>query len=298
MGAAVGLAVTAFAAVVISGASRGLGAALARRFASAGVRLLLVARSAEALAAVAADCSARGADVTLAALDVRDAASLAAALADFEAGGPVDLAIANAGTSAGTAPDGSPESPEDATRQVAVNLLGAMHLVGPLLPGMLARGRGAIGLVASLAAFRGLPDTPGYCASKAGLLAWGEALRAAHGPAGIKVSVICPGFFDSAMGDRLHGPKPLRLSLDDAAERTHRALLRGEARAVFPATLGWTLRLLALLPARLGDRVARLMRYRVKGSGEEKRGAASRSAGDAVAARLWRDDRPRTPPSV
>jgi short-subunit dehydrogenase len=225
------VAVTRFAAVVISGASRGLGAALARRFAAPGVRLLLVARSAEALADVAADCRARGADVAVAALDVRDAAALAAALAEFEARGPVDLAVANAGTSAGTAPDGSPEAGEAAAMQVAVNLLGAMHLVGPLLPGMLARGCGAIGLVASVAAFRGLPDMPGYCASKAGLLAWGEALRAAHGPAGIKVSVICPGFFDSAMGERLAGPKPLRLGLEAAAERTHRALLRGEARA-------------------------------------------------------------------
>jgi NAD(P)-dependent dehydrogenase (short-subunit alcohol dehydrogenase family) len=151
-----------------------------------------------------------------------------------------------------------------AAAQVAVNLLGAMHLVGPLLPGMRARGRGAIGLVASVAAFRGLPDTPGYCASKAGLLAWGEALRAAHGPGGIRVSVICPGFFDSAMGDRYLGPKPLRMGLEATAERVHRALLRGERRVVFPAPLGWLLRLLALLPPGLGDRAVRLVRVRVR----------------------------------
>lgn len=253
-----------FASVVITGASRGLGAALARGFARPGVRLLLVARSEAALREVAAECAARGARAQVAALDVRDAAALAAALAAFEAEGPVDLAIANAGTSAGTTPEGAPEDTAQAAAQVAVNLLGAMHLVGPLLPGMLARGRGTIGLVASVAAFRGLPDTPGYSASKAGLLAWGEALRAAHGPAGIRVCVVCPGFFDSAMGARLAGPKPLRMGLEAAAARTQRALEAGRGRVVFPAPLGWLLRLLALLPPGLGDRAVRLARYRVR----------------------------------
>ena len=253
-----------FEGIVISGASRGLGAALARRLAGPGVRMLLVARSAGALEAVAADCAARGARPRIAALDVRDAPALATALADFESEGPVDLVVANAGTSAGTAADGGPETVAEAARQVEVNLLGALHLVGPLLPGMRARRRGTIGLIASVAAFRGLPDCPGYCASKAGLLAWGEALRAAHGAHGIRVSVICPGFFDSAMGDRFLGPKPLRMSLEDATARTHRALLKGRGRAVFPAPMGWLLRLLALLPAGLGDRAVRLTRFRVR----------------------------------
>ncbi len=253
-----------FRAVVITGASRGLGAALAQRFAGPGMRLLLVARSEAALRQVAAACESRGATVRIAALDVAQAAPLAAALAAFEAEGPVDLAIANAGTSFGTTPGGAPETAAQAARQVEVNLLGAVHLVGPLLPGMLARGRGAVGLVASLAGFRGLPDCPGYSASKAGLIAWGEALRAAHGRRGIAVTVVAPGFFDSAMGDRFVGPKPLRLTLDAAAGRIHRALLAGRPRAVFPAPLGWLLRLLALLPARLGDRAIRVMRFRVR----------------------------------
>jgi short-subunit dehydrogenase len=252
-----------FGSVVITGASRGLGAALARRFAGPGVRLLLIARTEPALRQVAAECTALGARTRIAALDVRDAGALATALAEFESEGPVDLVLANAGASAGTAPDGSPESGAEAARVVEVNLLGAMHLVGPLLPGMLARRRGAIGLVASVAAFRGLPDCAGYCASKAGLLAWGEALRAAHRRRGIRVCVICPGFFDSAMGDRFLGPKPLRIGLEEAAERSYRALVAGRARAVFPAPLGWLLRLLALLPAALGDRAVRLMRFRV-----------------------------------
>jgi NADP-dependent 3-hydroxy acid dehydrogenase YdfG len=97
-----------FEGIVISGASRGLGAALALRLAGPGVRMLLVARSEAALRAVAAECAARGARPRIAALDVRDAPALAAALAGFEAEGPVDLVVANAGTSAGTGADGAP----------------------------------------------------------------------------------------------------------------------------------------------------------------------------------------------
>jgi short-subunit dehydrogenase len=253
-----------FAAVVISGASRGLGAALARRLAGPGVRLLLVARSAAALEAVAADCRARGAEAGIATLDVRDGPGLAAALAAFEAAGPVDLVIANAGTSAGRLPDGGAESTAAAIAQVEVNLIGAMHLVGPLLPGMVARGRGTVGLVASVSALRGMPDFAGYAASKAGLMSWGEGLRGALAPHGVRVSVICPGFFDSAMGERFIGRRPLLMTLDRAAERTHRALLKGEGRAIFPTPLGWLLRLLALLPPGLGDRAMRVMRFRIR----------------------------------
>lgn len=253
-----------FGSVVVSGASRGLGAALARDFAAPGVRLLLLARSAAALRAVAADCATRGAQVEIAALDIGDRAAVRAALTAFEAAGPVDLVVANAGTSAGTPPEGGAEPAAAAVRQVEINLLGAMHLVGPLLPGMLARGRGAVALIASVAAFRGLPDSPGYCASKAGLLAWGEALRAAHAAQGLRVTVVCPGYFDSAMGDRYIGARPLRMTLEAAAARTARAIRAGRARAVFPAPLGWLLRLLALLPAPLGDATLRLMRFRIR----------------------------------
>lgn len=255
---------SAFAGVAITGASRGLGAALARGLSGPGRRMLLIARSPAALAEVAEACAARGATTRTAALDVRDAAAMAAALAAFEAEGPVDLAIANAGASSGTLPDGAPEGVEAATRIVGVNLLGAMHLVGPLLPGMIARRRGTIGLVASVAAFRGLPDCPAYCASKAGLLAWGEALRAAHRQDGIRVSIACPGFFASDMSARFLGAQPLAMPLDAAAARVQRAFERGEGRAVFPAPLGWTMRLLGLLPPGLGDRAARLSRFRVR----------------------------------
>ena len=254
---------TAIRSVVISGASRGLGAALARRFAGPGMRLLLLARSAPDLNAVAAACRDAGAEASAVALDIRDAPAVAAALVRFEAAGPVDLVIANAGTSAGTAPDGTPESAAEAAWQLEVNLLGAVHLVAPLLPGMRARRAGRIALIASVAGLRGLPDFPAYCASKAGMIAWGEGLRAAHGPRGLTVTVVTPGFFESAMGDRFHGQRLFLLDLETAAARVHRALVEGRPRLAFPWPVLAAMRLLALLPPRVGDWATRRMRFRV-----------------------------------
>ncbi|MBX6745645.1 MAG: dehydrogenase, partial [Acetobacteraceae bacterium] len=105
--------------------------------------------------------------------------------------------------------------------------------------------------------------TPAYCAGKAGLWAYGEALRAAHGPAGIAVTVAAPGFFASAMSARYLGAKPLEISAEAAAARLHRALLRRQARLVFPRGLAALLQGLALLPAPLSDALARRIRIRI-----------------------------------
>lgn len=249
--------------IVISGASRGLGAALAQRYARDGVRLLLLARSAAPLEEVAQACRAAGAMVEAVPVDITDAPAVAGALARFEAAGAVDLVIANAGTSAGTAPDGTPEDAVQAARQIAVNLVGAINLVAPLLPAMRARRAGQVGLIASIAGFRGLPDFPAYCASKAGLIAWGDGLRAAEARRGIRVTVVTPGFFRSAMGDRFHGARPLLLDTDQAAQRVQAALDAGKPRAGFPLAMAFGMRLLGVLPARLGDHAVRLLRFRV-----------------------------------
>ena len=254
---------TAPRCIVISGASRGLGAALAERFAQPGVALRLVARGAAGLAETAARCAARGAQVETAAIDVRDAPALAAQVLAWDAARPFDCVVANAGISRGVAPDGAWEGLESATAQVGVNLLGAMHLVEPLLPGLRARGAGRIVLVASVAAYRGLPDAPGYAASKAGMRAYGEGLRAALAPRGIGVTVVLPGFFDSAMGARWQGPRPLAMPLDRAAEVTHRAILRGARRCAFPLPLAALLRLVDALPAGLSDWAVRRLRFRI-----------------------------------
>ncbi|MFH5924946.1 SDR family NAD(P)-dependent oxidoreductase [Roseomonas xinghualingensis] len=250
--------------VIVSGASRGLGAALARRFAAPGVTLGLLARGEAGLHETAAACAARGATVRIAAVDVRDAEEVARTVLKWDAAVPTGLVVANAGIAAGRRPDGSAETAAEAASQVSVNLLGAIHLVGPLLPAIHARGAGRIGLVTSLAAFRGLPDSPGYSASKAGLWAWGEAIRADLAGTGAGVTLIAPGFFDSAMGDAWVGARPFSLSTEEAAARIERALRAGRASCVFPLPLAAGLRALALLPTPLADRAVRLLRFRIR----------------------------------
>ena len=249
--------------VVLTGASSGLGAALAVSYAAPGVRLGLVGRDAARLAATVAQCGAKGATVVPGRLDVRDDEALAAWLLAFDDGGAVDLLIAAAGISAGpqlgavTEPDGF------AQRQVAVNLLGCMNTVEPLLPRMVARGAGQVAVVSSVAGLRGLPYSPGYSASKAGVRAYGDALRALLRPRGVRVSVVIPGFFDTPMTDRFHGDKPFLLSLERATALTRRGLDRGAARIVFPRRLAMALQLADVGPPWLTDCILRAQRFHI-----------------------------------
>ena len=166
-----------FRAIIITGASSGLGAALAEAYAGPQTVLGLLGRDRERLGATAELCEAKGAGVRIATIDVADTAAMAPWLTRFDLDHPVDLLVANAGISAGPDCDSPSEGVETATRQVRVNLLGAINTVEPVLPAMCARGFGRVAIVASIAAYRGLPYSAGYCASKAGLRAYGEALR-------------------------------------------------------------------------------------------------------------------------
>jgi short-subunit dehydrogenase len=249
--------------IVITGASSGLGASLARAYAAPGVTLALIGRSEPRLEAVADSCRNIGAAVETASLDVADAAALATFLLRFDADTPIDLLIANAGTSSGIAADGAAEGVEAATRQVHTNLLGAINTVEPIIPMLRRRGNGQIVLVASLAGYRGLPYSPGYSASKAGVRAYGEGLRALLAPAGVAVSIVCPGFFESPMTDRFIGAHPFVLSLDRATRIVRKGIERRSARIVFPRLLAAGLRFCDLAPAFLGDPILRAFRFHI-----------------------------------
>jgi short-subunit dehydrogenase len=250
--------------VVITGASSGLGAALAASYAGPQTALGLIGRNPERLAATVATCRAAGASVDSAALDVADGAALAAWLERFDRTYPVDLVIANAGTSAGPDPDNPVEPAAMTVRQIEVNLLGAVHTIAPLAPLLCARGRGRIAVITSLAAYRGLPYSPGYSASKAGLRAYGEALRPRLASDGVGVTVACPGFFSSPMTDRWEGPTPFRVSGAQAARRIKRGIDRGRARVDFPWPLVFGLRFCDLAPARIGDAIVRGFRFHIR----------------------------------
>lgn len=233
-------------AILITGASSGIGAALANAYAAPDMVLALTGRDAARLTAVAASCTARGARVVTTTIDVTDGAALADWIAATDGATPLDLVIANAGISAGTG--GAGETAEQARRILAVNVDGVLNTVLPLLPRMMARGRGQVALMSSLAAFRGLPGAPAYCASKAAVRIWGEALRADVAPHGVDVSVICPGFVASAMTAVNRFPMPLLMPAERAAAIIRRGLARNKARIVFPWRLYALVRLLAAMP--------------------------------------------------
>ena len=253
-----------FSAIVITGASSGLGAALAKAYAGPQVALGLLGRDRQRLDATAQACEARGARVTTEAIDVTDSPAMASWLCQFDRLCPIDLLVANAGTSAGPGPESPSEGAEGAGRQIRVNLLGAIDTVEPLLPALCARKRGRVAVVASIAAYRGLPYSPGYCASKAGLRAYAEALRARLEQHNIGVTVVCPGFFDSPMTDRFDGPTPFLLSSDAAARIVKRGIDRGRRRVAFPLPLVLGLQFCDFAPAMIGDAILRRYRFHIR----------------------------------
>jgi short-subunit dehydrogenase len=241
--------------IVITGASSGIGAALAKAYAGVGVHLALSGRNSGRLAAVAAHCRTAGATVDEGILDVTDREAMARWLGDCEARHPIDLVIANAGISAGTG--GGSEPAEQVRAIFAVNLHGVLNTVMPLLPAMQGRGRGQIAIVSSLAAFRGFPGAPAYCASKAAVRFWGEALRGELWESGLRVSVICPGYVVSNITAANTFPMPMLMQAERAAAIIKRGLAADRARIAFPWLLYFGAWLVGLLPPALIDPVLR-----------------------------------------
>jgi short-subunit dehydrogenase len=243
--------------ILITGASGGIGAALARAYAAPGRTLLLLGRDGPRLAAAAEAARANGAEARCAAIDVTDAPALGAWIAEADRATPIDLAIANAGISGGTgggsAGEAGRESEAQARRIFAVNLDGVLNTLFPLARPMRARGRGQLAIMSSLAAFRGFPGAPAYSASKAAVRVWGEALRGELAPAGISVSVICPGFIRSAMTGVNDYPMPFLMDADRAARIIRRGLARGRPRIAFPFPLYFAAWLGGTLPPALVD---------------------------------------------
>jgi short-subunit dehydrogenase len=247
--------------ILITGASSGLGEALARHYAAPGVTLHLNGRDSTRLEEVAALCRASGATVAARVLDVTDAAALAAWIEERDAAAPLDLVIANAGISAGTGRFG--ESEAQARRIFATNVDGVVNTVLPALAAMRRHTQGQIAIMASLAAFRGFPGAPAYCASKAAVRVWGEALRGEVARYGISVSVICPGYVRSRMTEVNKFPMPMLMDADRAARIIARGLAKGRGRIAFPWPIYVLVWLIALLPTAWTDRLLRKLPKKV-----------------------------------
>ncbi len=244
--------------ILISGATGAIGSALAEAYARPGSVLFLHGRREKLLDEVAGRCRARGAEVETAAFDLRDGARLNAWLAKL---GALDLVIVNAGLNTHTGPQGEPEPWEKVEALLEVNLKASMRIVHAVLPPMRTRGSGQIALVSSLAGHFGLPVTPTYCATKAGIKAYGEALRGWLAPEGIRVNVIMPGYVHSPMCEAMPGPKPFLWSPGRAARFIQRGLARDKARISFPFPLNFGTWCLAVLPVEWSVRILSWLGY-------------------------------------
>jgi short-subunit dehydrogenase len=245
--------------ILITGASSGIGEALALAYAQPGRRLVLGGRSRERLELVAAACRARGADVVTTVVDIIDRGSLERWLVDMDRAAPLDLVIANAGVSGGTlARPGARSELESAAQAraiLAVNLDGVIATVMAVLPAMIGRRRGQIAIMSSLASFRGFPGAPAYCASKAAVRVWGEALRPDCRRHGVAINVICPGYIKTPMTAANDFPMPFLMDAERAARIIVDGLARDRARIVFPWRLYAMMKFLTALPEPLIDRI-------------------------------------------
>jgi short-subunit dehydrogenase len=237
--------------VLITGASSGIGAALARAYAAPGVRLALFGRDEGRAREVAEACRAKGALVAVILVDVADAEAMATAVTLVDDAHPLDLVVANAGISGAVR-----EERGSVARLFAVNVLGVVHTVEPLLPRLVARGRGQVAVMSSLASFVARPGSAAYCGSKAAVRIWGEGLRERLAPAGVSVSVVCPGFVDTPLTRRNPFPMPLLMPAEPAAELIKARLARGQGRIAFPGLLYAGARLAGLLPAGVQQRLS------------------------------------------
>ena len=240
--------------ILITGASSGIGAALARHYARPQTRLALSGRDLRRLDDVASACRARGATVEPKAIDVTDRLAMRDWVLAADAERPLDLVVANAGIGAS---DGIGGKSEALARAVfAVNLEGVLNTAYPAIERMAERGSGQLALMSSIAGYRGFPDAPAYSASKAAVKALAEAWRGALAARGVRVSAICPGFIETPMTARNRFRMPFLMSADRAATIIAAGLARDRARIAFPWPMvlaGW---LVSAVPV-LGDRMLR-----------------------------------------
>ena len=241
--------------ILITGASGGIGSALARIYARPDVTLLLWGRNRTRLEETAAACRARGARCIVEVVDLRDTGAQLAHLAAADAATPIDLAIFNAGLG-GTPPDDAPAETPEASRAVAeVNFLAPVTGANTIAAAMAARGRGQIVLIGSIAESFPLPMAPTYAATKAGLRMFGEALGLRLAKHGVSVTLVSPGFVDTAMSRQVSEPKPFLMSSDKAAAIIARGIGARARTIVVPWQFAVIRALTGLLPRAVLRRV-------------------------------------------
>lgn len=258
--------------VLITGASSGIGRALALELAQRGARLGLIARRSEVLGEIVREIDARksrngdgnrtvGPTTFAVSADVQDAASMKSAVERVRSElGPVNLLIANAGIGATT--DAASLDPEEVARVITTNVIGAANSVAAVLPGMLERGSGHLVVISSLAAYRGLPKSAAYCASKAAVSAFFESLRLDLEPRGINVTIIHPGFIKTPLTAGRSARMPYLMELDDAIQRIVTVIEKRKKSYAFPWQLASIVRAGMIMPNFMYDWISRRNSFR------------------------------------
>lgn len=230
--------------VWITGASSGIGRALALRLARQGYRVAVTARRARALADLAAEGGGR---ITPYQGDVTDAARMRAIVAEIEARGPIALAVLNAGVYH-LAREHAGFDAGDVWETIEANLGGAVRCLDPLLRAMAGRRQGQIAVVASLAGYGGIPGSLAYGAAKAGMINLTEGLRLTYAPRGLTIQLVNPGFVETPMTAPNPYPMPFIMPPERAAGIIARGLQRGGFEIAFPRRLVWPMKASHLLP--------------------------------------------------
>jgi len=241
--------------VFITGASSGIGQALAARYAREGWRLALLARRADLIEAWVRDQGLNPQRVCVLGADVADADAMReAAQQCLQRMGLPDVVIGNAGISVGM--DTAERADLEVMREtLAVNTLGLATTFHPFLAAMRQRGSGTLVGIASMAAVRGMPGHGAYCASKAAAVAYCESLRGECRPYGVRVVTLLPGYVTTPLTARNRYPMPFLLSADAFAERAWRALQSGASRRVIPWQMALVAPVLRALPDAWFDRL-------------------------------------------
>ena len=247
--------------VMITGASSGIGRGMAVEIGRHGAKLGLVARRVEVIDEVIREIEAAGGKAVALPADVQEAASISAAADKLRASlGPIDVLIANAGV--GPTRDAADFSAEEVSDVINVNVIGASNSVATVIPEMVARGSGQLVAISSLAAYRGLPRSAAYCASKAAVSAFFESLRLDLEPRGIDVTIIHPGFIKTRLTEGRASQMPYLMELDDAVGKIVRAIEKRRKRYSFPWQLATIVRAGLLMPIWMYDRISRANSFR------------------------------------
>lgn len=237
--------------ILITGAGSGIGRALALVYSRPDVNLFLCGRDLQKLQATKILCEELKANVLLEIIDVCDEVATKNWIAKIEENYELDLVIANAGISAGTA--GGPESFDQIKKIFSTNVDGVLNVTHPAIEKMKTRKKGQIALVSSLAGFRGLPSSPSYSASKSAVRVYGEALRGNLAGLGIAVNVICPGYIRTPMTDVNDFPMPFLMEPAQCARIVKDGLAKNKSRIAFPFPLYFVVWLATLLSTKITD---------------------------------------------